>query len=255
MTPSVCRPPAGVPTAIGPWAGGPCGCNGSCCCVTSGSVCPRSPRVLAGQTDDQKTTCVTTCVPCSPSRNDPASRCSVERTIEAIQKDSDGHRRHVWMDLTTRYKQEVEQLGTAYADSDRWWRGLSDSDKQGFLVEDRAIAAAHGSICGTPGGRRRPARPGGCGTSRPGGSQRGWAGRQPSAEAISGIAQMYDRPALRRQLGGPKCAVRARRPGAVRLFDVRRGHAGYAGNARRSDRVGESEPWNGQARSVPSAWG
>ncbi|WP_149360172.1 MerR family transcriptional regulator [Lolliginicoccus suaedae] len=44
----------------------------------------------------------------------------------------------------TQYKDEVQQRwgAKAYADSDRWWRGLSTTDKAGFMAETQALAQA-----------------------------------------------------------------------------------------------------------------
>lgn len=47
----------------------------------------------------------------------------------------------------TRYREEVERRWgqEAYAHSDRWWRSLTDADKQGFLHEQQAIAQGFGA--------------------------------------------------------------------------------------------------------------
>ncbi|HRY09534.1 MAG: MerR family transcriptional regulator [Actinobacteria bacterium] len=154
---------------------------------------PEIARVLAGQTDDA--TALRDHLRSLQSQQERISQQmrSVERTLEAIQKEEVMSTDDMFDGFDhTQYKQEVEQRwGTAaYADSDRWWRGLSDSDKQGFLVESRAIAAAWqhlrdaGVVADDPRAQEVAAR-------HVRWIQQGWAGRQPSAEAISGIAQMY----------------------------------------------------------------
>lgn len=92
----------------------------------------------------------------------------------------------------TRYREEVEQRwgAEAYADSDRWWRGLDDAGRQGFvddaaqLSEDWQQARATGEPVDGPRAQAIAAR-------HVDWIRRGWAGKQPSPEAIRGLAQMY----------------------------------------------------------------
>ncbi len=48
----------------------------------------------------------------------------------------------------TQYREEVEQRWgkEAYADSDRWWRSLSEDEKRAFQQEQQQIAAAFGEV-------------------------------------------------------------------------------------------------------------
>jgi MerR family transcriptional regulator, thiopeptide resistance regulator len=92
----------------------------------------------------------------------------------------------------TQYKDEViERWGRgAYEDGDRWWRGLSEQDKTGFMQEQVAIATAYAEAhaAGEPADSegvqeitRRHYR----------WVSVGWQGRRPSAEHFKGLGQMY----------------------------------------------------------------
>lgn len=92
----------------------------------------------------------------------------------------------------SQYKQEVEQRWgeQAWADGDRWWRGLTDDDKQGFMDEHKAIAAAW-----------EQAREAGLAPDSDEVQQIaarhaawirvGWQGGEVSPEALRGLAEMY----------------------------------------------------------------
>jgi len=92
----------------------------------------------------------------------------------------------------TQYKDEViERWGReAYESGDRWWRSLSDADKDGFMQEQLAIAAAFGSAHAAG---RSPDSDDVQAIAR---RQYawitiGWQGRRPTAEQFAGLGQMY----------------------------------------------------------------
>lgn len=118
---------------------------------------------------------------------------SVERTIEAIDEERTMAVDDMFDGFDhTRHREEVEQRwgAEAYADSDRWWRGLDDAGRQGFvddaaqLSEDWQQARAAGEPVDGPRAQDIAAR-------HVDWIRRGWAGKQPSPEAIRGLAQMY----------------------------------------------------------------
>jgi DNA-binding transcriptional MerR regulator len=92
----------------------------------------------------------------------------------------------------TQYKDEVvERWGReAYESGDRWWRSLSTQDKEGFMQEQVAIATAYSEahLAGqAPDSEHVQAI-----------TRRhyewisvGWQGNRPSAEAFTGLGQMY----------------------------------------------------------------
>ncbi|MBD0322181.1 MAG: MerR family transcriptional regulator [Aldersonia sp.] len=99
----------------------------------------------------------------------------------------------------TQYKDEViERWGReAYESGDRWWRGISEQDKRDFQQRHLDIAADYGR-----------ARAGGLAPDSDevqAIAQRhydwiaiGWQGRKPTAEAFTGLGQMYvDDPRFR----------------------------------------------------------
>lgn len=92
----------------------------------------------------------------------------------------------------TTYREEVEQRWgeQAYAESDRWWRGLGEEGKQAFMAEAAAISAAWQDLRaeGVAVDDDRAAR---LAARHVRWIQQGWGGRQPSSEAIEGLAQMY----------------------------------------------------------------
>ena len=92
----------------------------------------------------------------------------------------------------TQYKEEVEQRwgAQAYADSDRWWRGLGSEGQQAFMDEHTAIAAGWAELqsAGAPVdgeaakalARRHHAW-----------IAAGWGNKAPSADQLAGLADMY----------------------------------------------------------------
>lgn len=92
----------------------------------------------------------------------------------------------------TQHREEVEQRwgSQAYADSDRWWRSLSDADKQGFrdrldsLIEDFAVASARGQEATSEHTQALAQR-------QYDWISAGWGGTPPSAEAFTALGQMY----------------------------------------------------------------
>lgn len=118
---------------------------------------------------------------------------SVQRTISALRGKEELMPDEVFEGFDhTQYKDEVEQKWgeQAYAEGDRWWRGLDDGDKRGFMEEHRQIADAwlaarqDGLAADSPEAARIAAR-------HVRWIERGWAGRKPSAEALTGLAEMY----------------------------------------------------------------
>lgn len=118
---------------------------------------------------------------------------SVEATIENKQKGGPIMATQMFNGFDhTQYKDEVEQRWgkQAYADSDRWWRGLGPDGQQEFLDEARSIGEGWAA-----------ARTAGLDITDPVVEQlaarhvawvkAGWGGRAPSAEAITGLAEMY----------------------------------------------------------------
>ncbi len=118
---------------------------------------------------------------------------SVERTITALEKGEQimAEDRFDGFDHT-QYKEEVEQRWgkEAYAKSDRWWRGLTDADKQGFMQEHLDIAAdwaalrEQGAPVDGPEAAAVAAR-------HHAWIAQGWGGRMPSADELVGLADMY----------------------------------------------------------------
>ena len=83
---------------------------------------------------------------------------SVERTITSIEKEVPIMARDMFDGFDhTQYKEEVEQRwgAQAYADSDRWWRGLGPEGQQAFKDEHardrRDLGGAAGSGCSSGG--------------------------------------------------------------------------------------------------------
>lgn len=118
---------------------------------------------------------------------------SVERTIRSREKgvpimaddmfDGFDH---------TRYKEEVEARwgAAAYADSDRWWRGLGADAQQAFMEEHVAIAAGWARLAeaGVPAdGERAQA----LARRHHAWISAGWGNKPPSADQLSGLADMY----------------------------------------------------------------
>jgi len=92
----------------------------------------------------------------------------------------------------TQHREEVEQRwgAQAYADSDRWWRGLSEEGKQGFRSELDALVAgfADTSARGLPADDEEVQAL----TARlHTWVGRSWGGRTPGADAFVGLGDMY----------------------------------------------------------------
>ena len=118
---------------------------------------------------------------------------SVERTLTSIEKGEpimasdmlDGFDH-------TQYKDEVEQRwgAQAYADSDRWWRGLGAQGQQAFMDEHAAIAAAWADLrsAGAPvDGPQAQA----LAARHHAWIAAGWGNKPPSADQLAGLADMY----------------------------------------------------------------
>lgn len=74
---------------------------------------------------------------------------SLERTIKKMEGGEELMADEVFEEFDhTQYREEVEQRWgkQAYADSDRWWRSLSDEEKKAFQREQKDIAAAYGEV-------------------------------------------------------------------------------------------------------------
>ncbi|MCK0114250.1 MerR family transcriptional regulator [Ornithinimicrobium sp. F0845] len=74
---------------------------------------------------------------------------SLERTIEKMEGGEQLMADEVFEEFDhTQHREEVEQRWgkQAYADSDRWWRSLSDEEKKYFQQEQKDIAAAYGEV-------------------------------------------------------------------------------------------------------------
>ena len=154
---------------------------------------PEIARVLDGETDDASA--LRSHLVFLRSEQDRLDRqiASVQRTIDALDEEETMDVEDMFDGFDhTQYKDEVvDRWGAqAYEDSDRWWRGLGDADKQAFTDEAAAIGAAW-----------RQARQEGLPVDDPQVQeiaarhvrwiQRGWAGKKPSADAVTGLAQMY----------------------------------------------------------------
>ncbi len=118
---------------------------------------------------------------------------SVERTIQSIETEEEIMADQMFDGFDhTQYKEEVEQRwgARAYADSDRWWRGLGPDGQKAFTDEHAAIAAgwAHLRAQGAPAdgpeaqalARRHHAW-----------ISAGWGNKAPTADQLAGLADMY----------------------------------------------------------------
>ena len=118
---------------------------------------------------------------------------SVERTITSIEKGVPIMAGEMFDGFDhTQYKQEVEARWgeAAYADSDRWWRGLGPDGQQAFAAEHVEIAAGWAQLrdSGAPVdgaeaqalARRHPAW-----------ITTGWGNRAPDADQLAGLAEIY----------------------------------------------------------------
>jgi DNA-binding transcriptional MerR regulator len=118
---------------------------------------------------------------------------SVERTISSIEHEEELMAEQMFEGFDhTRYQEEVEQRwgADAWAEGDRWWRGLGPEGRARFGAEHQAIAARWAELraAGAPvdgpqvqdHARRHRAW-----------IQAGWQGREVSPEALMGLAEMY----------------------------------------------------------------
>lgn len=74
---------------------------------------------------------------------------SLERTIQKMEGNEQLMADEVFEEFAhTQHRDEVERRWgkQAFADSDRWWRSLTDDEKRGFQQEQKAIAAAYGEV-------------------------------------------------------------------------------------------------------------
>ena len=118
---------------------------------------------------------------------------SVERTIHSIEEKETIVADEMFDGFdNSQYKDEViERWGEkAWTDGDRWWRGLGGDQRQAFLDEHVAIAARWAEL--------RDADEPIDGAAAQDNARRhhawiavGWQGREVSAEALAGLADMY----------------------------------------------------------------
>lgn len=92
----------------------------------------------------------------------------------------------------TQHREEVEERWgeQAYADSDRWWRSLSDAEKEGFREEVDALGAGFADTSA----RELPAEHEevqALAARLYTWISAGWGGKRPGAEAFVGIGDMY----------------------------------------------------------------
>ncbi len=118
---------------------------------------------------------------------------SVERTISSMEKGVPIMAEEMFDGFDhTQYKQEVEARWgqAAYADSDRWWRGLGPDGQQAFAAEHVEIAAGWAEL-----------RDSGAPVDGPDAQAlarrhhawiaAGWGNRAPDADQLAGLAEMY----------------------------------------------------------------
>jgi DNA-binding transcriptional MerR regulator len=118
---------------------------------------------------------------------------SVEHTITRIERKEPLVAEEAFDGFDhTQYKEEVEQRWgkKAWSDGDRWWRGLGPEGQRAFTDEHGQIAARWAELreLGEPvdgpaaqdNARRHRAW-----------IAAGWQGRQPSADELAGLAEMY----------------------------------------------------------------
>ena len=118
---------------------------------------------------------------------------SVERTLARIERKEPLMAEEMFDGFDhTRYKEEVEQRWgeKAWADGDRWWRGLGPDGQRAFTDEHGAIAARWAQL-------RADGEPADGEAAQANARRhrawitRGWQGREPSAEELTGLAEMY----------------------------------------------------------------
>ncbi len=154
---------------------------------------PRIAHMLEGQTDD-----VAALRDHLTQLHRSADRlarqiASVQHTIDGIQNKEDLVVDQVFDGFdNSQYREEVEQRWgeKAWADGDRWWRGLTDADQQAFMREHQDIAAAWAAA-------RARELPADCEEVQQIAARHaawiavGWQGRRPSPEALANLAEMY----------------------------------------------------------------
>ena len=106
---------------------------------------PDIARILAGRTDDR--VALQTHLEQLRAQRGRLERqiASVQRTVTALKKEEQMQAEDMFDGFDhTKYREEVEQRWgeQAYAESDRWWRGLGEEGKQAFMAEAAAISAA-----------------------------------------------------------------------------------------------------------------
>lgn len=118
---------------------------------------------------------------------------SVQRTLHSIENEEEIMADEMFDGFdNSQYKDEVvERWGEqAWSDSDRWWRGLSADQKQGFVDEHAAIAARWAEL-------REAGEPIDGAAARDNARRHrswigaGWGGTLPTADQLVGLADMY----------------------------------------------------------------
>lgn len=154
---------------------------------------PDIARILSGQADDL--VALQTHLEHLRAQRGRLERqiASVEHTVAALMKEDQMQAEDMFDGFDhTKYREEVEQRWgkQAYADGDRWWRGLGEDGQQAFMAESAAISAAwqelraEGVAVDDERAQRLAAR-------HVRWIQQGWGGRQPTREAIEGLAAAY----------------------------------------------------------------
>jgi DNA-binding transcriptional MerR regulator len=118
---------------------------------------------------------------------------SVERTLARIEGEEPLMAEEMFDGFdNTQYKEEVEQRwGTqAWADGDRWWRGLGPEGQRAFTDEHAAVVARWAQLRADGEPADGPAAQDNARRHRAW-IARGWQGRQPTADELAGLAEMY----------------------------------------------------------------
>lgn len=154
---------------------------------------PDIARILTGQTDDVAALQIHLEHLRAEAARLERQIASVQRTVTALMKEEQMQAEGMFDGFDhTQYREEVEQRWgeQAYADSDRWWRGVGEEGQQAFMAEAAAIGAAwqdlraQGVAVDDDRAQHLAAR-------HVRWIQQGWGGRAPSPQAIEGLAQMY----------------------------------------------------------------
>ena len=118
---------------------------------------------------------------------------SVERTITRIGKGEPLVAEETFDGFdNSQYREEVEARwgAEAWAQGDRWWRGLGPDGQQAFMAEHVAIAERWAQL-------RAAGEPADGAAARENARRHhqwiaaGWQGRQPDADELAGLAEMY----------------------------------------------------------------